>query len=164
MRRRRGNIGAMIRSFTAAPLTAADIAVAFPLVHAALPGIDLAMWRRFARGIVDLPSPYPAGGACLRNEGGYICGVLTYHIEGDLRHGTALTVDLFAALDVTGEEAATHALLQVAEEKARDLHCTGIRVTIARGGAKLARRFLTSGYRAEATIFCKPLDGEPICA
>jgi hypothetical protein len=154
----------MVRSFTAAPLTAEDIAVAFPLVHAALPEIDLAMWRSFARGIVGLPSPYPAGGACLRNEGGYVCGVLTYRIEGDLRHGTALTVDLFAALDVTGEAAATRALLQVAEEKARDLHCTGIRVSIARGGANLARRFLTSGYRAEATIFCKPLDDEPIRA
>jgi hypothetical protein len=154
----------MIRSFTAAPLTAEDIAVAFPLVHAALPEIDLALWRSFARGIVDLPSPYPAGGACLRNEGGYVCGVLTYRIERDLRHGTVLNVDLFAALDVTGEEAATRALLQVAEGKARDLHCPAIRVTIEKSGATLTRRLRTSGYRPEATIFCKPLDDTPIQA
>jgi hypothetical protein len=150
----------MARSFTAAPLTVDDIGVAFPLIHAALPEIDLSAWRSFARGLVDLPSPYPAGGVSLRNEAGYLCGVLTYRIDRDLRHGTALTVDTFAALDVTGEEAAARALLQAAEEKARELHCAAVRVHVA-GGLESTSRFAAAGYRARATVLCKGLGPRP---
>lgn len=152
----------MARSFTAAPLTAADIAVTFPVISAALPGIDLATWRSFARGLVDLPSPYPAGGACLRNDGGYVCGVMTYRIDRDLRHGTALNVDLFAALDLTGEEVTTQALLQLAEEKARELRCAAIRIHLESGGEVLARRFLAAGYRHQAMVFGRRLETAPV--
>jgi hypothetical protein len=152
----------MVRSFTAAPLSAEDIAVTFPVINAALPAVDFATWRRFARGLVDLPSPYPAGGACLRNEGGYVCGVMTYRIDRDLRDGTALNVDVFAALDVTGEDAATRALVQVAEEKARELRCTAIRVHLETGGDGLAQRFLAGGYRHQATVFGKRLATAPV--
>lgn len=147
----------MTRSFTASPLTAEDIGVAFPLVHAAVPEIDLAAWRSFARGVVDQPSPYPAGAIALRNEAGYLCGVLTYSIDRDLRYGTALGVDLFAALDVTGEEAAARALLHAAEEKARELHCAAVRVCIDGFAEPLPDRIAAAGYRAQAAVFCKPL-------
>ncbi|HWI29725.1 MAG TPA: hypothetical protein VN668_22305 [Stellaceae bacterium] len=148
----------MTRSFAAAPLTIDDIGVAFPLIRAALPDIDLSAWRSFARGLVDLPSPYPTGGVALRNEGGYLCGVLTYRIDRDLRHGTTLNVDVFAALDVTGEEAAMRALLQAAEEKARELRCAAVGIHIEGGGGPIADRFRTTGYRRQATIFCKMLE------
>ena len=154
----------MVRSFTAAPLTAADVGVAFPLIRAALPGIDLEAWRSFARGVVDQPSPYPAGGVGLRNEAGYLCGVLTYRIDRDLRHGTALNVDLFAALDVTGEEAATRALLQAAEETARELRCSAGRVSLDGPPELAAGRFSTVGYHAKSTVFCKAVGPPPAAA
>lgn len=154
----------MARSFTASPLTAGDVGVAFPLIRAALPEIDLEAWRSFARGVVDQPSPYPAGGVGVRNEAGYLCGVLTYRIDRDLRHGTALNVDLFAALDVTGEEAATRALLQAAEEKARELRCSAVRVTMEGPAELLSGRFAAVGYRPKATVFCKTLGPPPAIA
>jgi hypothetical protein len=151
------SFASMTRSFAAAALTPDDIGIAFPLIRAALPDIDLAAWRSFARGIVGLPSPYPTGGVALRNEAGYLCGVLTYRIDRDLRHGTTLNVDVFAALDVTGEEAAMRALLQAAEEKARELRCASVRVTIESGGDVLAERFLVNGYRNQAAVFGRTL-------
>lgn len=151
------SFGPMTRSFIASPLTAEDIGVAFPLVHAAMPEIDLAAWRSFARGVVDQPSPYPVGAIALRNEAGYLCGVLTYRIDRDLRYGTALNVDLFAALDVTGEEAAARALLHAADAKARELCCAAVRVCIDGLAEPLPARVSAAGYRAQATVFCKPL-------
>jgi hypothetical protein len=151
----------MVRSFAAAPLTAQDIGLAYPLIRAALPDVDLAAWRGFARGIVDLPSPYPVGGVCLRNEAGYLCGVLTYRIDRDLRCGTALTIDVFAALDVTGEEEALRALLHAAEEKAYELRCTAVRVHLEKPAGTLANRLLSAGYACQATIFCKSLGPRP---
>jgi hypothetical protein len=151
----------MVRSFAAAPLTAQDIGLAYPLICAALPDIDLAAWRSFARGIADLPSPFPAGGVCLRNEAGYLCGVLTYRIDRDLRHGTALTIDVFAALDVTGEEAAFHALLHAAEEKAHELRCAAVRIHLEKPAGTLANRLSSAGYASQATIFCKSVGPRP---
>jgi hypothetical protein len=162
--RQDGNGLVMARSFTVSPLTAGDIAVAFPLIRAALPEIGLEAWRSFARGVVDQPSPYPAGGVGLRNEGGYLCGVLTYRIDRDLRHGTALNVDMFAALDVTGEEAATRALLSAAEEKARELRCSAVRVSLEGPAERMSGRFAAVGYHAKATVFCKTLGPPPAAA
>lgn len=151
----------MVRSFAAAPFTTEDIGLAYPLIRAAVPDVDLAAWRGFARGIVDLPPPGPAGGVCLRSEAGYLCGVLTYRIDRDLRHGTALTIDVFAALDVTGEEAAFRALLQTAEEKAHELRCAAVRIHLERPAGILANRLSGAGYACQATIFCKSVGPRP---
>jgi hypothetical protein len=156
-RRRAATSIAMVRAFTTSSLAAADVDVAFPLIHAALPDVTLATWRDFARGFVGLPSPYPAGAIGLRNEAGYLCGVLTYRIDRDLRHGTVLSVDIFAALDVTGEEAAMRALLQAAEAKAHELRCGVARIQIDGHKGARAQRLVASGYREQASVFSKQL-------
>lgn len=147
----------MARAFTTSSLAAEDIDIAFPLIHAALPDVSLATWRDFARGFIGLPSPYPAGAIGLRNEAGYLCGILTYRVDRDLRHGTVLSVDIFAALDVTGEEAAMRALLLAAEAKAHELRCGVARIQIeGRQGAR-TQRLLASGYRQQSSVFSKAL-------
>lgn len=147
----------MVRAFTTSPLAAEDIDVAFPLVHATLPDVGLATWRDFARGFVGFPSPYPAGALGLRNEGGYFCGVLTYRIDRDLRHGTALSIDIFAALDVTGEAAAMRALLQAAEAKAHELRCNVARINIDGPSGTRDQHLLAAGYRHQTRVFSKKL-------
>lgn len=147
----------MARAFTTSSLAAEDVDVVFPLIHAALPDVSLATWRDFARGFVGLPSPYPAGAIGLRNEAAYLCGVLTYRIDRDLRHGTVLSVDIFAALDVTGEEAAMRALLLAAEAKAHELRCGVARIQIEGSAGGRAQRLAASGYRQQASVFCKEL-------
>jgi len=147
----------MARAFTTSSLVAEDVDVAFPLIHAASPDVGLATWRDFARGFVGLPSPYPAGAIGLRNEAGYLCGILTYRIDRDLRHGMVLSIDIFAALDVTGEVAAMRALLQAAEAKANELRCGVARIQIERSEGTQAQRLLASGYRQRASVFCKEL-------
>ncbi|MGO8916087.1 MAG: hypothetical protein ACLQJR_09290 [Stellaceae bacterium] len=160
-RRGAAKIYFMTRAYTTSSLTGQDVGIAFPLIHAALPDIDLAAWRGFARALVDLPSPYPAGAIGLRNEAGYLCGVLTYRIDRDLRHGTALTVDIFAALDVTGEAAAMNALLLAAEAKAQELRCAVARIQIEGPEGARAQHLTASGYRQQASMFCKPLAPPP---
>ena len=147
----------MARAFTTSALSADDIGIAFPLIHAALPDVALATWRDFARGFVGLPAPFPAGAIGLRNEAGYLCGVLTYRIDRDLRHGMALSVDIFAALDVTGEAAAMRALLHAAEAKAQELRCAAIRIHIEGRNRKQPRQFAASGFRQQASVFAKEL-------
>lgn len=153
----------MARAFTTSALSADDIGIAFPLIHAALPDVTLATWRDFARGFVGLPAPYSAGALGLRNEAGYLCGILTYRIDRDLRHGTALSVDIFAALDVTGEAAAMRALLHAAEAKAQELRCAAIRIHVDGSKGKRPQQFAASGFRQQTSVFSKqvPPPGTP---
>jgi hypothetical protein len=151
----------MARAFTTSPLTIDEIGVAFPLIHAVLPDVALATWRDFARGFVGLPSPYPAGAIGLRNEAGYLCGILTYRIDRDLRHGTVLSVDIFAALDVTGEVAALRALLHAAEAKGQELRCAAAHIRVEGREGKRATQFAASGFRQQASVFSKELAPPP---
>jgi hypothetical protein len=156
-----GESVAMARSFTTTPLTSDEIAPAFTLVLLAVPGIDLAAWKNFARPLVDAPPPHSSGAIGLRNEGGYLCGLFAYRADRDLRLGTVLTVDLFTALDVIKEDAATRALLEAAMEKARELRCSATHIRIDVTQVSLARCFVAAGHRAQAKLFCKPIAPKP---
>ena len=145
----------MTRSFTTFLLGPGDAAIVFPLVQAALPKLDLATWQRFARPLIDPPAPSLQGALGLRNEAGYVCGVLTYRADRDLQCGAVLTVDLFTALDLVSEQSATDALLQAAELKAREFGCAAIHIHLGQGQKSIAGRVSRAGYRAEATRHCK---------
>jgi hypothetical protein len=146
-------------SFISFALSADQTAVVFPLVHAAVPGIDLDAWRKFARALGGGAEPSsPAGALGLRNEAGYICGLILFRRDHDLRHGKVLTVNLFIALDLVNEEEAASALLQAAEAKARELSCTAIHIRLDTTQKSLGQRFAASGYRGEADIFCRAID------
>jgi hypothetical protein len=151
----------MTRSFATATLTSDDVALAFPLVHAAAPDITLERWQSFAKPLVDVLVPQPAGAIGLRNEAGYFCGLLTYRTDRDLRYGTVLTIDLFTALDVINDAEATNALLQAAEEKARQLNCAATLIRIDPAQKSLAKRIARAGLGSEGKLFCKHVAPRP---
>lgn len=148
----------MTRSFSSFALTPEQIPVVFPLVHAAAPEIDLSTWRRFVRSLGEGTLSSPSGGLGLRNEAGYICGLLVFRADLDLRHGRVLAVSLFIALDLVNEEEAASALLQAAEAKARELRCAATHIRLDAATRSLAQRFSGAGYRKEADVFCRSLD------
>ncbi len=145
----------MTRSFSSVALTPDQIAVVFPLVHAAVPEINLDTWRGFVRSLGEGTTSSPSGVLGVRNEAGYICGLLIFRAEQDLRHGKVLAINLFIALDLVNEEEAASALLQAAEAKAGELKCAATHVRIDSAQKSLPHRFTAAGYRNEAEIFCK---------
>lgn len=149
----------MARSFSAFTLTAEQVALVFPLVHAAAPEIDLGRWQNFAHPLVDGPAPSSSGALGLRNAAGYVCGLLIFRAERDLRHGMALAIDLFVALDLVNDEEATHALMQAAEIKARELQCAAVHIRLGAAQKALADRLAAAGHCREATLFCKAVAG-----
>jgi hypothetical protein len=150
----------MTRVFTTASLAPADIPPAFPLVQAAFPGLDFGEWRTFAARLLGEMEGARSGAVGLRNEAGYLCGLLIYRTERHLRHGKVL-VDLFTALDVTGEAAAANALLTAAEAKASELGCSATHILIDRAQRHLAETIAQAGHRSEANLFCKHLAATP---
>jgi hypothetical protein len=150
----------MTRVFTTASLTSAEIAPAFPLVHATFPELDFAAWRSFATRLLS-ETECAAGAVGVRNEAGYLCGLLIYRADRHLRHGKVLSIDLFTALDVTGEAAAGSALLTAAEAKAAELGCSATHIVIEGAQRALVESFAKAGHRSEAKLFCKRLATMP---
>lgn len=154
----------MPHPFTTFALGPEDIAVAFPLVRAIDVDIDLPRWRSFARRMIDAPPSSACGAIGLRSAAGYVCGLLIYQVEHDLRHGTVLAVDLFTALDLLNEERAIHALMQVADAKSRELNCAATYTRIGATQKSLAEHFAAAGHRHEAMLFLKVVESTPLAS
>jgi hypothetical protein len=152
---------AMSRYFTSFALSPDQVALAFPLVRAAVPLVDLRAWQGFIRATTDAPGPATVGALGLRHEGGYICGLIVYRKQQDLRHGMTLVVDLFVALDLVSEAPAANALFHAAEAKARELGCTAVQIRLNAGWQSLAEHARSHGYGTEAQILAKPLEAAP---
>src|SRR5579859_2628896 len=120
----------MARFFTSFALSPDQVALAFPLVQAAVPVIDLRAWQNFIQATVDASGQATVGALGLRHEGGYVCGLVVYRKQQDLRHGTVLVVDLFVALDLVSDVPAAKALLHAAEAKAHDLGCAAVQIRL----------------------------------
>jgi hypothetical protein len=147
---------AMARIFTTFTLSPDQVALAFPLVHAAVPVVDLRAWQDFMQATVA--SEQAAVGALgLRHEGGYVCGLIVYRKQRDLRHGMTLVVDLFVALDLVSEAAAAKALLHAAEATARQLGCAAVHIRLNADWQSLTDHISSHGYGADAQILAKPL-------
>jgi len=138
-----------------------DVATVLPLVDTAAAGIDLARWRNFVRRIINAQRSSPAGAVGLRSPDGYVCGLLIYRVECELRHGLVLAIDLFTALALRHEERAIHALIKVAEVKARELACAATRVRIYASQKSFAEHFMAAGYSQEAILFSKAVEARP---
>ena len=151
----------MPNAFTAFSLETKDVPTVLPLVHTAAAGIDLPRRRNFVQRIIDTQRHSVAGAVGVRGPDGYVCGLLIYRAESELRLGSVLAVDLFTALALRHEERAIHALIQVAEVKARELDCAATRVRIHASQKSLAEHFIAAGYAQEAVLFSKPVEGRP---
>jgi hypothetical protein len=145
----------MTRSFTTFTLSPDLVSVAFPLVNAAIPTVDLATWQRFVQPMTNADLVGSEGVIGLRNEAGYLCGLMVYRIDRDLKNGVTLAVDLLVALDLVNVIAAGRALLQAAEAKALELHCSGIHIRLGSEQKALADCLNAGGYRPSANLYCK---------
>lgn len=145
----------MTRSFTTFALPLDLVSVAFPLVSAAIPTVDLATWRSFVQPMVNAEPTGSEGVIGLRNEAGYLCGLMVYRVDRDLKSGAMLAIDLLVALDLVNEMAAGHALLQAAEAKALELRCSGIHIRLGSEQKALIRCLDAGGYRSSANLYRK---------
>ncbi len=145
----------MTRSFTTFALTPDLVPVAFPLVNAAIPTVDLATWQRFVQPMINADPVGSEGVIGLRSEAGYLCGLMVYRVDRDLQNGVTLAVDLLVALDLVNVTAAGRALLHAAEAKALELRCSGIHIRLGSEQKGLAGCLDASGYRPSANLYCK---------
>jgi hypothetical protein len=107
-----------------------------------------------------MPVPHPVGAIGLRNEAGYFCGLI-YRADRYLRDGTVSTIDIFTALDLINDAAATNALLHAAEEKApAQLRCGRIFESDPTQGS-LAKRISRAGHRSDGRLYCKQVAPRP---
>jgi len=142
-------------SFEIVAVSGERILQAFPLIQAAWPGIDLDSWKSFVR---SFRADYTAGQSdvvALRNPGGYLCGILAYRRDWDLRAGPILTAQLFIAIDLLNSSRTIGALIEAVEARAFQLGCTGIQVRLCKEQAQLASCLNALGLSCEASVFSR---------
>ena len=93
----------------------------------------------------------------MRDLAGYICGVLAYRLDQDLRAGAILAVHLFTAVDLVNSLRTVRALLDAAEMRALELGCAGVQVRLYNEQAGLASRSRSLGLSSEAGLFWKKI-------
>ncbi len=113
------------------PLTAAQVAQAFPLLVVLEPGLTLERWSDYASVFVE-PSQdvEPRRIMTVQNSQGYIYGLASCRRRCDLHHGCVLEVENFVSLDLTGNKVAAKALLVVIESLAREWDCGRISLSL----------------------------------
>jgi len=146
----------MARLFTTFALSSLEVMLAYPLVNAALPDVDLGRWREFAE---SMSSGYPDSRGLLGMRGGgdYLCGVMVYRADQDLRHGRVLAINLFVALDLINQVSALRTLLDVAEAKARELKCDVVHIRVGVNHKSLTESIVNAGYTADAVLLHKAI-------
>ena len=150
----------MVWSYSAFALTRDDAALVFPLVRAAAPEIDLGRWQDFTYVLIGESSSC-SGAIGIRNAAGYVCGLLVFHTEHDLRRGLVLAVSLFIALDLVKDAEAARALTEAAEAKVRELGCSAVHIRLGLTQKNLAKRLAAVGHHSEAILFSKEIGRPP---
>ncbi|HYC01714.1 MAG TPA: hypothetical protein VED40_00380 [Azospirillaceae bacterium] len=166
----------MPNQYKAKPLDARRIDQAFPVMQAAMPGLDIRSWRAFAAklvgprparrptagdgNVVSLPVTRRSGIVTVQlGRGGYIHGLFTYQVVPHLGHGRVLQVDNFIALDLFDPAAAADTLMQEMEHLGRLLGCGAIHVLLRQpeemGRSLMLRRFEELGHHREGLHLCK---------
>ena len=111
----------MRASFASVVLSGDQVPQALPLVQATWPGVDLASWESFVTFFSGRAASEESGLLALCDGAGYLCGVLAYRRDWDLRAGPILAVPLFTAVDVANSLQIVRALLDAAERQASEL-------------------------------------------
>ena len=145
-------------------LTPREVDQAFALIQLEAPELSLAAWRQFARSAeprkTQSTKPAGAGLVAVKDARGYVAGLCAYRRTQSFRHGMALTVDCFVALDFLHTQGAADHLLRHLEETAAVLDCTAIEIALARQDTRLIDQFRSEGHALEGVLLCKTL---PAC-
>jgi hypothetical protein len=133
--------------------------IAYPLVLAGHPEVELEQWLRYVRALTEQP-PERSGVLGLRGDAGYFCGLLIYRNDREPWHEPRLSVELFVAVDLVNVRAVTDALLAAAEAKAAALACAVLQIRIEHG-PDLVKRIRQAGYRPAAELMTKDIPALP---
>lgn len=123
-----------------------EIDQAFALARLAVPDLDQAAWREFARDMLSGQGAEQGGILVMEQGGSALTGLLVYRLRSDLRRGRLMIVDALVPVAFSRRRAdeVTRALLDAAESTARRLGCAALRVTLEE------RRLVTlNGERAD---------------
>ena len=145
--------------FDTVALSGDQVPQALPLVQAAWPSVDLATWQRFVQFFSGRAAMGESGVLALRDPAGYLCGILAYRLDWDLRAGPMLAVDLFAAIDLANSMRTVRALLDAAKARASELGCAGVQVRLCNEQAGLASHLRSLGLSSHAGLFWKKVAG-----
>ena len=101
---------------------------AYPLIREALPGLDLAVWLRFARQTAVARRANRAGIVAARwASRPYPCGLFCYRVDKDLRRGQVLIAEHFVAIDLLEPAAVLAALVAELDRLGPRLGCSAVR-------------------------------------
>jgi len=141
------------------PLGRDQIAQAFPLVQAIVPGTSLARWTDFARR--HTLERGERGIMTVQNQGGYILGLFTHEVQDDLSLGRALVAGNVMVADFPGREQTLDALIDAMHMLANLRRCAAISARLDSGppgasppGTWVLPRFLQVGFVASGPGQC----------
>lgn len=146
--------------FIPRPLSRDQIAQAYPLVQAILPGTSLARWSDFARS--HTLERGERGIMTLQNQAGYILGLFTHEVRDELSLGRALVAGNIMVADFPGREQILDALIDAMHMLGNLRRCAAISARLDSGaagapppGTWVLPRFLQAGFIASGPNQCQ---------
>jgi hypothetical protein len=150
------------RELRVEPMTPDLVRQSLPLAQAVRSGLSVEEWTAFCTRTLDRADG-ETGMDCVKDEQGYLLGLMVYAVRPDLTHGRVLNVDPFIAMDLYGRDLAAKSLLVRIEELVRLLACDAVHIALDGVETQFPRRcgphfsrFLEHGYHADGLRLCKP--------
>lgn len=142
-----------------APLGAARVLQAYPLVREATPGISLEAWCVYAHSI--LRERRRMGNACgitvACSENDYLRGFFAYRVAPDIQHGRALFIEFLAVSGLFSPLDVASVLLAGIEDAARENHCHAVHAELPSLPDWLEILLRERGFVCRPCALCKPL-------
>ncbi len=116
-----------MQRFFVEALSRSTLLNAYPLVHLAVPTLDLAAWRRFARLVLDGRRGAHTGIlVAKRLSRRHICGLVCYRREPDLILGQVIQARNLIAIDLLDTQSIVLALVSSLRSLARANSCSSV--------------------------------------
>jgi hypothetical protein len=120
-----------MQKFFVEALSRSTILNAYPLVHLAVPALDLAAWRRFARLALDGRRGARSGILVAKRAARrHICGLVCYRREPDLILGQVIQACNLIAIDLLDTQSIILALVSGLRSLARANSCSSVHLTM----------------------------------
>jgi len=143
------------------PLTSACIALSLPLAKSIDPGLTLKSWQTFCEQMMGRAE---RGMDCVRDDNGYILGLMAYRAEPEPRVGRILAVDPLIAADLYGRDSVFEALLEHMEYIALEFQCAATRLFLPEQGCKqhvsALEKFASRGFTLQTICASKPISAQ----
>lgn len=143
-------------SFIVEPLPREHIHAVYPLIREALPGLALAGWVKFARGVTGVRRNLTAGIVVARRDGQtFPSGLFCYRVERDLTRDKILVAEHFVAVDLLYPGDVLDALVGELDRLGARLGCGAVRSIVRR--RDLQGTLTLSGHEDAGALFSKTL-------